>query len=374
MIYGCSIYKSAKMSMETKYISNETPMKIFENGQHIPLVKVSFENSLDSVNFIFDTGTSAIFLFDTAAIPSYNTLQKVALGHVQLPNGNKIKTLKVLSTLNSKLYNGKDLINIIPKENQLCNPDDYSGLYGTNYFTFRDIADKRIMFLDFTNMQVSEIFSDDINKIVMNGYKEIKSDFFFLNQQFRIYLTVNGVEEPFHFDTGNNAAPLLICSQSKIKFINNDYINYLGTSFLAADVGNDNNAETFYYKDVNISIGNIIRKDIAVVSSQYKAKFNNVGYSFIKNFDWIVDYNNKKVYFKPNQIGLSSQMPSTKYKAVRKDNRLIIVSKQKKETKFNIGEEIISVNEIKVNANTICKIYNLLEITKNWSSLNIQIK
>jgi hypothetical protein len=55
------------------------------------------------------------------------------------------------------------------------------------------------------------------------------------------------------------------------------------------------------------------------------------------------------------------------------DGKLEVIVKEKSQTKFNLGDEIVSVNRQKVTAENQCEIQDLLNKTEDWSNLQIEV-
>ena len=108
------------------------------------------------------------------------------------------------------------------------------------------------------------------------------------------------------------------------------------------------------------------------VSTSIKAQ--NIGIDFIKAFDWLIDYNNNKIYVKRNQNSIESVFKRrVMYYAKVKAEKLEIVVKEKSQTKFNLGDEIVSVNGQKVTAENQCELQDLLNRTEDWNSLQLGV-
>ena len=55
------------------------------------------------------------------------------------------------------------------------------------------------------------------------------------------------------------------------------------------------------------------------------------------------------------------------------DGKLEVIVKEKSQTKFNLGDEIVSVNGQKVTTENQCELQDLLNKTEDWSSLQIEV-
>jgi hypothetical protein len=108
------------------------------------------------------------------------------------------------------------------------------------------------------------------------------------------------------------------------------------------------------------------------VSSSIKAQ--NIGIEFIKGFDWLIDYNNNKVYVKRNQNKIESAFTrKISYYAKANQDKLNIVVKEKSQTQYHLGDQIIAVNNQKVTAENNCEFQDLLNKTDDWSTLQLEV-
>lgn len=340
---------------------------IFKSNQ----MKLTFDEGLSvdvkidgtAEKFLFDTGASGTIVLDTTLIKNFSKKERIKLFDVKDPNG-QVATFYTPANVETEMYNfNNNLVTVLKGIRNPCtNNYFYRGVIGSAFF--KKNSAQNYLF-DFDNL----ILKSSEERFNEKGYSEIKSKFF--DNHIAIYLSINGYEEPFLFDTGNLAYPLIIGSNSKIKPSN--YIEYIGSEGIVASGKLDSNSK--YSNDNEISIGDFkMNIPISFLSANMK-KYNNMGLDFIKHFNWIVDYKNNKVYFKRNNNKYEKQdiIPKYKYLTMITNNQLIIITKLKSELNFNVNDQIFSVNNQKVTPANICEMQNLLNSTDDWNSLQIEV-
>ncbi len=156
----------------------------------------------------------------------------------------------------------------------------------------------------------------------------------------------------------------------KLNFKNDKKLELEGSIFQT--ISSHTNGNELIYEKMPIKFGGQAFEAKVNVSTSIKAQ--NIGIEFIKSFDWLIDYNHNKVYVKRNQSTLDSNFKrKVTYYAKVNAEKLEIVVKEKSQTKFNLGDEIVSVNGQKVTAENQCELQDLLNKTEDWSSLQIEV-
>ena len=99
----------------------------------------------------------------------------------------------------------------------------------------------------------------------------------------------------------------------------------------------------------------------------------NMGMEAIKQFNWFINFTTKEVFIKKNTV-LSKEIKvkKTYFTTINKD-KILVIAKIKGNNKYNIDDEITSVNDQKVTPENICEMQNLLNKTEDWSSLKLEI-
>lgn len=362
------------MAREQYYKPTGKPLHLFEKNNTL-LTRAVLDNRADTVWLVFDTGASATLLLDSSLVNIKNK-KKAYFGKAQLPNGNQLRPVKFLLDYSTEMYEARELVSLFQQPvSDPCAVALHKGIIGNDFLAGRA---GKMRLLDFQNMEV-EVLTDEerILALLGEGYQEVKSEFFRVTKDhIKIFLTVNGVEEAFHFDTGNSAAPLILCPQSKINPGSVSATGYVGVGMRALDNQINMNDTSMYFDQIKVGIGNTETYDMILVkSTSYQSKYNNVGYSFLKNYNWILDYRNKKVYFKPNERRSFRVLPEYSYRAIATpDHQLLIGRKKITETRYRLGSQIRSVNGETVTPDNICALRTRLNREKHWDDFLLEVR
>ena len=349
---------------EFSEVSNEMQLEIIGNKL---FTNVTVRDS--SYKFRFDTGATKTVLSDTTLIENFHEIDKVRLGRTQLVNKTASLDKVAFASKNEMYLSNNEITIILVPEAHLCKkPDLGKGILGMGYFTISN--EKKILNLDFESSK-AKVLSESDKQLLLKDYEEIKSKFTLSGKNVNIFLKINDVEELFLFDTGNSAAPLVIGSQSKLKL--KDGIKYHGSIITGADNSKSDDIN-IYYNNVNIKVNNTDAPSLILYNSAYFGKRNNVGLSFIKNFNWIIDYKNQKVYYKQIKEDFPKEFKKTfKYLANNNNGNLYVSIKLSSASAYNIGDQITSVNDILITATNLCEMQSLLNKTNDWTTLKLEV-
>ena len=352
--------KLIRLTKEENIVFRSNQMKLdFNEGALLVSVKIDNKDEF----FLFDTGASNTTVFDTTLIKDFSNKERISIFGVKDPNGN-ISSFYIPTNIETEMYLfNNQLVTILPSVKNYCsNNYFYKGIIGSSFFKK---SDTEKYFFDFDNL-ILKISKDKLDE---KNYSEVKAKFF--NNHFAIYLNINGYEEPFLFDTGNTAYPLIIGSNSNIKSIN--YTEFVGSEGIVAS-GNVK-ANSKYCNENDLLISEYKMNTPICFTSVKVGKYNNMGLGFIKYFNWIVDFKNEKAYFKRNNILFEKHniIPEYKYLCMIINKKLKIITKLKSETTYNVNDQIISVNNQKVTIQNICEMQDLLNKTHNWDTLKLEI-
>lgn len=351
--------KLIKLTEEENIVFKSNEMKLDFNDALEVSVKIDNKNE----KFLFDTGASNTIVFDTTLINDFSKKEKINLFGVKDPNGN-ISSFYTPANIETEMFLfNNELVTVLPGIKKYCSDNYYyKGIIGSSFFKK---SESKMYLFDFDNL-ILKISKD---KLVEKDYLEVKAKFF--NNHFVIYLKINGHEEPFLFDTGNTAYPLIIGGTSNIKPIN--YTEFIGSEVIVAS-GNVK-ANSKYSNENDLLISEYKMNTPICFTSRKMDKYNNMGLGFIKYFNWIIDFKNEKAYFKRNSVlfGKHDIVPKYKYLCMIINKQLKIITKLKSETTYNINDQIISINNQKVTTENICDMQDLLNKTQDWNSLNLEV-
>ena len=340
---------------------------IDDNKKTLKLIDIEIDKI--KTKFIFDTGSTTSYLIDSTLINSFNDKKFERFGFAKGADKIKIKNRLFVVEFNSTLFESKNkvlsFINI-PSSNCSKSKQEFTGILGMDLF----FQNKLSMQLDFSNNKICNITNEQIKDLIKkDNYSLIKSKTNF-NRIF-IFLSIEGKEYKFKLDTGYSGNIIMPYS-NKLNFINPNKMELEGS--LYQTIGGISNGKEVYYEKMNIGIGDQKVESKIAISSYIKAQ--NIGIDFIKGFDWIIDYNNNKVYIKSNQnvIDFKFSRKVRYYVKATSNEKLIISVKEKSQKKYSIGEEILSVNNQKITPENICEMQDLLNKTDDWETLNVEVK
>lgn len=77
---------------------------------------------------------------------------------------------------------------------------------------------------------------------------------------------------------------------------------------------------TYYYQDMKIQINDEVH--LSNLQLTENLSLYNIGIIFIQRFDWVMDFRQKKVYFKSNQNLNKGQIPSAQLSTFVQDAKL----------------------------------------------------
>ncbi|MBL0014621.1 MAG: hypothetical protein IPP30_13250 [Flavobacterium sp.] len=318
-------------------------------------------------NFLFDTGATRSVLIDSTVVPNFRIKKTSSFGSVKGADNKKIVKRLLTVQLNSSLFesNTKVLSFVTMPASRCQQPTrNYSGILGLDVF----FENKLSMQLDFTNQKICNINDSQLNQSLADyPYQLIKSKCKW-NQIF-IYLTIEDKEYKFLLDTGYTGN-IILPFDEKRKFRNNKKLVLEGSLFQT--ISSYTHGQEIVYEKMQIEFAGQHFESKVNVSTSIKAQ--NIGIDFIKAFDWLIDYNHNKVYVKRNQNAIESNFNrKVMYYAKVNKEKLEIVVKEKSQTKFKVGDQIISINGQKVSEENQCELQDLLNKTEDWNSLQLEV-
>ena len=236
------------------------------------------------------------------------------------------------------------------------------GIFGLDAFS----SSEEPLLIDYQKGLISFINQLEIK----NEYLLIESDFDY--NSISIYCYINNQKEKFLFDSGADAS--ILVKKTPEKAISVAKIQTLISTF-SKSAFFETASMHFFQKD-KINVGGItIEKPLITNISTINR--NILGFNFIKNYNWIIDFKNEKLYTKKIKDfdfqSLKESLEKSQLKAVSFDDKLLIGYKNILVVKYNIGDEITSINNQKVTSENICAMQDLLNKTEDWSTLKLEI-
>ena len=329
---------------------------------------IYYKFNIDNVeqNLLFDTGATMSVITDSLAIKDINLKKIGNFGTVTGADKKQIDLKTFTSKIESELFFSENkAFAYIPKAISKCQKkDSFKGILGLDVFFINETS----LQLDFSNNKICNLNENEKNQLVKNEYIEVKSEC--KSKQIFLFLIIDGEEIKFKLDTGFSGT-LVMPFSDKRNFNKYSSLVYQGNLFRTAS--SVTNGEESFYENVPSEFANLKIPTKILVSKTIKAY--NMGINYIKAFDWIIDYNNNKVFLKRNKNQLDSlfNAKSFQYLCVEKNSQLVIVTKQKQLNKYSLGDEITSVNNQKVTPENICEMQDLLNKTEDWNTLNLKV-
>lgn len=343
---------------------NESTKIIKDNNLFLINTLIDDYNTL----LLFDTGATMSVIFDSIAIKKFEGKEFGNLGSVTGADGKSDGIKTFTASFENELFKSKNKAFVYLKKNSnKCNkPNNYKGVVGLDVFFKNDLQ----LFLNFSENSIININEAQKSKIINEGFQKIKSKC--KSKKIFIYLFINNIEYEFKFDTGFSGS-FSIPFDSKLDFKDFSSLDYEGSLFSTATsttIGDES-----FYEKVPVKIGNIKLNSTVLISKSLKNQ--NVGLKFINGFDWIIDYNNNNVYIRKNSFDIKEKNNENAFEYLTKinytNNELVISAKQKEIKKFNLGDQITSVNNTKVTPENICEMQDLLNKTQDWNTLSLEV-
>lgn len=352
-----------------KQISNEKIIakrgcQALDTRNGIPVMRMFVDDS--EHDFLFDTGAPFSTINDTLIINNFHGKAIGSIGKIKGGDnkGGIAKRNFTVSAKNDLFESDNKIMALTNMPISKCATGFTSkGIIGLDFF----FNGPEPVLINFTDGKICNLDKTDLQNHLSNkAFREVESQCR-LNTVF-IFLTIAGKKHKFVFDTGYSGH--LILPQSKNINLSTYNSMQLQGSYFSTVTALTNGIETFYEK---VSIDFEGRKiDTKVILSETVAH-KLAGLQFLKGFDWIIDYKNNKVYAKRNHLKIEETFNRKVSYYARADEKLTIVVKEKNQTKYNLGDEIVSVNGTQVTPENNCELQSLLNRTEDWNTLNLEV-
>ena len=370
-LINCKSYKLYNSQQITEKQAGNERFSI-EKGKMIISSKVDGKTG----KFIFDTGASGSLITDTTIVNNFSEKEKSTFGMMKDAQRNQIKKVDFLVEFENGLFSGSPKLFAyyqIPGNKEFdCLEKNVlettQGILGLDFFTWN--KEKPTLILDFTNSRLEIARNKEQSEILKNGFREIKSKFSILNEIY-IYVLIHNKEYKVKFDTGSNSGIILPYSEIE-NFTDLKPYEIIGNTHFSLS-GISSGKRTNYYSGVDVTLN----KNIYTQSIQLTENLNvyNVGMKFIKSFDWMIDFQNKKMYNRKNETEILADHPEISVGALAQKGKLkIVLLGGNYRTKYELGQNINSINGQKVNLENLCEMQKLLNETEDWSTLEIEVE
>lgn len=213
-----------------------------------------------------------------------------------------------------------------------------------------------------------ELLSQD-HAIDTTEYKPIEGHYFQCIPFVKI--SINGNEYECLFDTGNQAG-ILLKDTERIAMVKDDDYAYEGSYGLAAS-GTTASQKFIVAPEEKVSLNGLSSKNYVLYVEN--VSFNNVGIGFIKNYDWIFDTYNQKIYAKNRNMNYKRPIAESQYRtSIINDNIVIINRLLNSNPVFSVGDIIESVDGTAVTEENICDIQEKLNKSADWSKVKVMVR
>ena len=321
--------------------------------------------------FLFDTGASSSVILNNNFIHNFSLNKNNYYTSIRVvgATGVTIESKTFISdSISSTIFLGKKNIfkHFLVQNNKIScvNSDTFKdGILGLDVFK----RSRQRILLNFENNSIEVLKTNYDTKGFHKIDAKVPTNF---GSKITIPFFVDGIKTNFLFDTGNAGGFLIQEKKNKIK--DEKLITECETYISSVD--RMTNEKIKFYKNVSIKHNNIINisSNVTVLP---KLQTNTLGVAFIKNFNWLIDFSTGSIYVKRiSNYENSNNLVHERLKSGVVNDKLIIVFKNLAYSlKQNLGDQITSVNNIKVSSENICEMQNLLNETKDWSNLKLEI-
>jgi len=350
-----------KFAVNEKIIPKENCASL---GNYIlPFLQVNLEGK--DCFFLVDTGATGTVLTDSTAIDNFESKKFAAFGSNVSANGHKNKNRFFTAKVASPLFESDNklmLYTLMPKA--FCSKQStLTGIIGLDVF----FEDETALFLNFSKNEICTLNKSDFSNYSSQNFKLIPSEC--KNNQIFVFVEIEGKLFRFKLDTGFSGN-MIIPDSEKAQFDNPNKMVLEGTLYgtvSSMTLG----VETLYEKMPILFAGEKVDSKVNVSSS---IKSQNIGFQFMKGFDWLIDYNNNKVYVKRNNHIIESNFDrKVSYYSRANSSDLVITTKEKSKVKYQLGDKITTVNGQKITPENICEYQELLNKSEDWDALNLEV-
>lgn len=331
----------------------------------IPLFQVEIENR--KAAFIFDTGATVSTLTDSTAIDYFSNKDFSKFGSAKGADNKKVHSRRFTTAFKSNFFESNNkVLTFINMPQAQCDKKQrsYKGILGLDVFFDKNLS----MRLDFTNNKVCNISDQEFQEHVSSGEYQLLKSKCSMNQ-ITVYLEIEGEKYPFKIDTGYTGN-IIMSYIEKRDFKNEKKMEFEGSLFQT--ISSHTHGKEIMYEEMPVVFGSYEFQTKVNISTSIKSQL--IGISFIRAFDWLIDYNHNKVYIKRNQNPIESNFSrKISYYTKANNGKLLITVKEKSQNRYQLGDEITTVNGQKVTTENQCELQDLLNKTEDWNSLNLEV-
>ena len=330
------------------------------------LLKAEINGKSDTVMYDSGVNSFALLMYTPSTKPEGMKFYNNRVSGADKRSKIKMTTLPVTIKTNMVVSEGLGFANLGP-EPPICQREEAMSAH--NIIGFQGLNLVRYM-IDFTDNQMYEI--PDSLSIDTTEFIPIKCKLY--RDVLWVYPRINGVEYECIFDTGNGAAAFLLQDEQRVDSPGEK--DYVFEGSFGQAIGGHTDKQTFVLADQErLSLASVDKEtEVMYVKS---LAHNNMGLKAISKYDWIISSRGGKLrmYARPHTTDVVKPFEASAYRVSTADGTLKILTRLiNGNEKFNVGDQIVSVNGEKITEENICHYYDLLTENKDWSGFEIQVK
>lgn len=359
-LYSCQAL-STLQNQKIKLSSNEVALDASQKLLYIPV-----QIRQKTVPMVFDTGAMFSAIFQADSLCPKELAQALRFGSVLGADHKKQPQKLVVLPVKSALFESDNKVFAVVKTQQsLCTKPEnqLQGLLGMDLFFHQE----KPLLLSFSSGNLRLLDRPDaVETLEKEGYVLLASQF----KRNAVYVSAKIANQPvwFKLDSGFEGT-MAVPYSAKNNFQNPLKTVYEGSAFQTA-LGRTLGREVFYNK-MPFALGEFTNQQQCVESSSIKSPL--LGIRFMRGFDWLFDFKNKKIYAKRNALQIPDNFTNLYPYQAEAVDKLRISLKSVKAKPFKLGDEILAVNGQKVTAENRCTLQKLLNSTPNWDQLELLV-
>ena len=378
---ACRVARIINASQDTIILFNEESTKFkLINNQIILTTKLS--QGKES-NFLLDLGSpiSIIFIDSTASLHSYGKSISNKKQKATSADGKRLmREYLDWGTITTNWFKIENSVLSTIYRNDPFDCNNLGGIWGADIFA-QDIKGKRNKIL-LIKMQDSTLRI--LDKLPpLENWTKLNTRFNMLSH-IKILTSVNKNKTKVFFDTGFSGSLILknsvfrdIQSQDK-KSISNTQIVY---GHLHSSLAGSAAPDTAYTGIMNLQLGPGLQIDSVQVVTTPNMIVNAMGMDLIKRFNILVDYQKQNLYLQPDPaytLPEKNIFQQFGFKARSVENEKLIVvnmvaGSPAEKVGLKIGDQILSINNIRVDEINPCETYRTFEELSCESTGNVII-
>ena len=336
------------------------------NSRNTMLFKAEINGKTDTV--MYDSGVNSFtaLMYTPSTKPEGMKFYRHSVSGADKRSKISVTTLRTKIRTDMVVSEGVGMAMLAP-EPPICGKEHALSEY--DIVGFQGINVGRYM-LDFTNNIIYEIH--DSLTIDTTEFIPIKCKY--ERNVMWVYPRINGVERECIFDTGNSAAAFLLADKQRVEHPADSDLVYEGSFGMAVGGYTDKQRFVHAQNEALSLAGDDKETQVLYVKS---VAHDNMGLAAISQYDWIIANwgQNPKMYVRPHKTDSAKPFKKKPYVLSTADGTLRILTRLiNGNERFNVGDQIISVNGEKITEENICHYYDLLKESMDWSGFEIQVK